>query len=404
MTRTLEAMRRLQIYILLAIALLLFPYPSAALSLEEISAQIRNISVQLEALQAQAITAWPSSVSGSDAIQNAFSTQPADTEQNTLNQCLFTRTLMRGAKGADVKCLQQSLIQQSFLAPGLMTGYFGDATRQAVERFQVAKKIVPKGARASAGLGQVGPLTRQALILNPMYLESYLYNPDEPILSAITQFAFATPSQTPPVGTLELSRQAIVAVDRATNVQATLTVIPDKCTGWYPYTLDWGDGSRIVSDPGKPGEKGQYIICFQGPVVKTHTHGYKENGDYWIRFTTATTSTATKFSLPLKPTGGINFNPFDLTIAVLSANPYEAISSRLVEFSAYPDGGSITREINFGDGKKGTMYAASCLWQSETGCGNTPAFRVVHEYKTPGTYTASIEWDNIHASSTVIVR
>jgi peptidoglycan hydrolase-like protein with peptidoglycan-binding domain len=392
----------LQVYILLTSVLLLFPYPSAALSLEEISAQIRNISVQLEALQAQAITAWP--VSGSDAIQNAFSTEPTDTGLNALNQCIIARTLARGAKGDDVKCLQQSLIQQSFLAPGLVTGYFGDATRRAVERFQVAKKIVPTEARASAGLGQVGPLTRQALILNPLYFEPYLYNPDEPILSAITQFAFAIPSQMPPVGTLELSRQAIVAAPQVANVQATLTVIPDKCTGWYPYTLDWGDGSKIVSDPGKSGEKTPYLLCFQAPVAKSHTHAYKENGDYWIRFTTATTSTATKFSLPLKPTGGINFNPFDPTIAVLSANPYEAISSRLVEFSAYPDGGAVTREIKFGDGKKGTMYAASCLWQSETGCGNAPAFRTVHEYKTPGTYTATIEWDNIQASSTVIVR
>jgi hypothetical protein len=70
--------------------------------------------------------------------------------------CKITRTLSFGSTGKDVFCLQKFLTRDTLIYPkGLVTGYFGSLTRQAVIRFQAAHKI--------AKVGIVGPLTRFTL-------------------------------------------------------------------------------------------------------------------------------------------------------------------------------------------------------------------------------------------------
>lgn len=68
----------------------------------------------------------------------------------------FTKTLQRGAIGDEVSGLQKFLKQFPDIYPeGLITGYFGSLTKNAVIRFQIKEGI--------AAVGIVGPITRARL-------------------------------------------------------------------------------------------------------------------------------------------------------------------------------------------------------------------------------------------------
>ncbi|MBI5421082.1 MAG: carboxypeptidase regulatory-like domain-containing protein [Parcubacteria group bacterium] len=74
---------------------------------------------------------------------------------------VLTLTLKLGSQNSQVKILQQLLAQDKDLYPeGLATGYFGPATKKAIERFQKKYGI----ATTPASLGLVGPLTRAKIL------------------------------------------------------------------------------------------------------------------------------------------------------------------------------------------------------------------------------------------------
>jgi len=76
----------------------------------------------------------------------------------------FIRTLRQGARGEDVKVLQEFLKENEELYPeGLVTSYFGPLTENAVKRFQKENNIVATGTPATTGYGQAGPRTRTRL-------------------------------------------------------------------------------------------------------------------------------------------------------------------------------------------------------------------------------------------------
>lgn len=76
----------------------------------------------------------------------------------------ISRGLDRGATGRDVEELQAFLAEDSGLYPeGLVTGYYGALTQQAVQRYQTRAGIVSSGDPQSTGFGRVGPKTRAAL-------------------------------------------------------------------------------------------------------------------------------------------------------------------------------------------------------------------------------------------------
>lgn len=84
-------------------------------------------------------------------------TQPAPAEP------VFKKDLYRGLRNGDVRLLQTYLSTQKELYPeGLITGYYGVLTQNAVKRFQEQYKIAKKGDR---GHGRVGPMTRGQLNL-----------------------------------------------------------------------------------------------------------------------------------------------------------------------------------------------------------------------------------------------
>jgi len=71
----------------------------------------------------------------------------------------LTRTLSKGASGADVRAVKQRLLELGYYAPGinaLQTDVFGADTRCAVVTFQTARGLEPDGI--------VGPITFDALL------------------------------------------------------------------------------------------------------------------------------------------------------------------------------------------------------------------------------------------------
>jgi len=73
-------------------------------------------------------------------------------------------TLDIGSTGQEVTDLQTYLSKDVSMYPsGLVTGYYGELTKAAVERFQTAQNIVTSGTPATTGYGRVGPMTMARL-------------------------------------------------------------------------------------------------------------------------------------------------------------------------------------------------------------------------------------------------
>ncbi len=76
----------------------------------------------------------------------------------------FTARLGIGSRGDETKLLQIILTQDpTFYPEGLITGYFGPLTEEAVKRFQKKNNIINLGNSVSTGYGLVGPKTRTKL-------------------------------------------------------------------------------------------------------------------------------------------------------------------------------------------------------------------------------------------------
>lgn len=73
-------------------------------------------------------------------------------------------TLDLGETNSDVTSMQTFFKDNSSIYPeGLVTGYFGNLSRMAVERFQTQNNIVSSGSARTTGFGRVGPSTRDAI-------------------------------------------------------------------------------------------------------------------------------------------------------------------------------------------------------------------------------------------------
>lgn len=77
---------------------------------------------------------------------------------------VFNKTLRYGMTDDDVKRLQELLASDSEIYPeGIISGWFGQLTRKAVQRFQCKYDIVCSGDEKTTGYGLVGPKTRVKL-------------------------------------------------------------------------------------------------------------------------------------------------------------------------------------------------------------------------------------------------
>lgn len=104
----------------------------------------------------------------SDVYTASISNESAPTAQLpgslapiVLRALVFKNNLTIGSRGPEVEALQQLLASMPGIYPsGLVTGYFGTATRIAVQQFQLKYAIANK---KSTAFGVVGPATRKQL-------------------------------------------------------------------------------------------------------------------------------------------------------------------------------------------------------------------------------------------------
>lgn len=83
----------------------------------------------------------------------------------SINGCsIIPEDLQIGSSGEDVSKLQSFLSKDGNIYPqGLVTGYFGQDTQEAVQRWQMLQGIVATGTPQSTGYGVVGPRTRSEI-------------------------------------------------------------------------------------------------------------------------------------------------------------------------------------------------------------------------------------------------
>ena len=105
------------------------------------------------------------STSLSTPISSFATPTPISTSSPTpTSAVLFARNLHLGSRNSDIQKLQKFLAESKEIYPeGLVTGYFGNLTKKAVQNFQCKYNIVCSGNPTATGYGQVGPKTRQKL-------------------------------------------------------------------------------------------------------------------------------------------------------------------------------------------------------------------------------------------------
>ena len=95
-----------------------------------------------------------------EKLEQVFNSETTITATPTMST-LFKSNLRVGSRGGEVEVLQRLLAQDTKLYPeGLITGYYGRATKAAVGRLQEKYQL---GTPATPGYGGVGPKTRAVL-------------------------------------------------------------------------------------------------------------------------------------------------------------------------------------------------------------------------------------------------
>lgn len=112
-----------------------------------------NLQLQIQNIQNQIATL-------TQQLQLLLQQQQQANVGGSASSCaVFNRDLSEGDDGSDVRALQQTLSSSvpSIFPPGLVTGYFGEHTKEALKIFQEKMGI------ASTSTGFFGPLTRDFL-------------------------------------------------------------------------------------------------------------------------------------------------------------------------------------------------------------------------------------------------
>ncbi len=143
--------------------------------------------------------------------------------------------------GGDVTRLQQFLAQDSDIYPeGTVSGFYGNATRRAVERYQAAHGIVTSGSPETNGFGAVGPTTRAAIASDCGGNTDYLFRAAPKTGRAPLAVSFTA--------TLNLSANQTAAVDFGDGASAPITA--GKATAHTYQTSGTYIAKLIISGSG----------------------------------------------------------------------------------------------------------------------------------------------------------
>lgn len=149
----------------------------AALGAAPLAQAAALTSVQISAIASllQAFGADPSTVANVEAVLSGTATSTASASGDRgpsaegvlhagdhASSCsAIAANLSFGSSGDDVSQLQSFLSKDRNVYPqGLVTGYFGSDTEDAVQRWQAEHDIVATGTPDTTGFGLVGPHTR----------------------------------------------------------------------------------------------------------------------------------------------------------------------------------------------------------------------------------------------------
>lgn len=182
---------------------------------------------------------------------------------------MLTRQLQLGMSGGDVSTLQTYLASNNNVYPsGLVTGYFGQLTKAAVERFQANEGIVSAGTSATTGYGRVGPATIAAINshmngdgsspwINPVSVSvtgqsaTLAWNTNENA-SAVVYYGTSPLSMTegsPTNGVTIGGYSMLVHTDLRTSHSATLTSLNANTVYYYVVYVKDGAGNESVTWP-----------------------------------------------------------------------------------------------------------------------------------------------------------
>lgn len=202
----------------------------------------------------------------------------AQLEAPTGAACLQTNLRMkRGDSGQSVTTLQTFLSNAGVYPPSLVTGYFGPATESGVQRWQALNGVASYGTPSTTGYGLVGPATLRAMHAG---CPGGVYSGPSGSLSSTTTAPTSTTTPTKPK-TLVEKYSLSVNPTKGLNplaVTASFKITGSTCTS---YSLDWGDGTPIVSY-----DSNKSASCIVRPTNVTRTHVYNRYGKYTVIFKT----------------------------------------------------------------------------------------------------------------------
>jgi peptidoglycan hydrolase-like protein with peptidoglycan-binding domain len=253
-------MKRFIVSILLA-ATIIAPISAAALTREEILAEIARLTKFVDGIKAQ-LRAMGIDV---DNLDNGGTVnQPGGTNSKCIN---WRRTLSSGMQGDDVMDLQGFLVRQGVL-DSEPTGFYGELTRGAVYRWQIAAGL--------DGTATVGPTTADTM-------NAYCATNRKVTLSGTSR------PTNPTTTTTTNPRLPVAPVDRFSfsveprsgaaphQVSAFFAISGTTCTA---YALDWGDGTTGVT------REGGNSSCDPDSINRQLTHVYSAKGTYTVTFRT----------------------------------------------------------------------------------------------------------------------
>ncbi len=277
----------------------------------------------------------------------------------------IARNLSRGARGQDVRELQEYLKQTGDYTYPEITGYFGRATEKAVQRFQSRVGVISYGTPASTGFGLVGPATRRAL----------------------SNACGFTPNASP--ATNGLLREFLVTPKAGSIPFISAVVFSYQGSDCTAFTLDWGDGSTpIIQYPQNSGSCDDYI------VKKTARHTYVKEGDFTITLTVRKNGITQTYTQQVH--SGTSFaNHFDIA-------PTEGDAPLLVGISFLaPDNNCVSYKIDWGDGSQDSKVATQDTCETNN---KVKTVSTTHSYSSNGNYTLKLYLGTGDLSSIPIVE
>jgi peptidoglycan hydrolase-like protein with peptidoglycan-binding domain len=140
------------LFTFLAIVLLFASSTTSALTQTERDALIQTLLQQIAVLQNQI-----------NAILSARGDGVANQSLAAAPQ--LTRNLYLGSRGDDVVSTQRFLQSTGDFTYGEITGYYGNATAEAVQRYQCRAMSICSGTQDGNGYGVVGPATRSSFMM-----------------------------------------------------------------------------------------------------------------------------------------------------------------------------------------------------------------------------------------------